>query len=175
MSNYFPPSSKKTNTYCTVCNQLSKLTNTCFYCGNRVCMNTCSYMVLPQDIENKPWMSQAVGKNVCLNCLPKTTTASDDYIRTIFAKIFEPEIDQTNIDRDEVIENTIRLQNDIDIEDKKPPQNQEKLLDNFIGAILSNLADHNNIKFDENGNLSYETVRNFLNNVEQNLTLSLIS
>ena len=48
--------------------------------------------------------------------------------------------------------------------------NQDQLMNEFIGGILFDLSQHNNIKFDDNGNLSAETLRSIINSFEENLS-----
>ena len=55
-------------------------------------------------------------------------------------------------------------------EEKKPSVNQDQIMNEFIGGILFELAQHNNIKFDNNGNLSAETLRSIINSFEENLS-----
>ena len=43
-------------------------------------------------------------------------------------------------------------------------------MNEFIGGILFDLSQHNNIKFDDNGNLSAETLRSIINSFEENLS-----
>lgn len=55
---------------------------------------------------------------------------------------------------------------------KKPEisENYETLMDKFIGAILYDLSEHNNIGFDSNGQLNAETIRSIVNSFEENLS-----
>ena len=55
-------------------------------------------------------------------------------------------------------------------EEKKLSGNQDQIMNEFIGGILFDLAQHNNIKFDDNGNLSAETLRSIINSFEENLS-----
>ena len=55
-------------------------------------------------------------------------------------------------------------------EEKKSSVNQDQIMNEFIGGILFELAQHNNIKFDNNGNLSAETLRSIINSFEENLS-----
>lgn len=55
-------------------------------------------------------------------------------------------------------------------EDKKTSVNKDQIMNEFIGGILFDLAQHNNIKFDNNGNLSAETLRSIINSFEENLS-----
>ena len=55
-------------------------------------------------------------------------------------------------------------------EEKKISGNQDQIMNEFIGGILFDLAQHNNIKFDNNGNLSAETLRSIINSFEENLS-----
>lgn len=55
-------------------------------------------------------------------------------------------------------------------EEKKLSGNQDQIMNEFIGGILFDLAQHNNIKFDNNGNLSAETLRSIINSFEENLS-----
>ena len=64
-----------------------------------------------------------------------------------------------------------------EIEDLEPQiakpeitENYETLMDQFIGAILYDLSEHNNIAFDENGQLNTETIRSIVNSFEENLS-----
>lgn len=57
-----------------------------------------------------------------------------------------------------------------DTEDKKPSINKDQVMNEFIGGILFDLAQHNNIQFDEKGNLSAETLRSIVNSFEENLS-----
>jgi len=62
---------------------------------------------------------------------------------------------------------------EIPIEDKEESKssiNQDQTMNEFIGGILFDLAQHNNIKFDNNGNLSAETLRSIINSFEENLS-----
>ena len=54
--------------------------------------------------------------------------------------------------------------------DAKSPINEDQVMNEFIGGILFDLAQHNNIKFDNNGNLSAETLRSIINSFEENLS-----
>ena len=55
-------------------------------------------------------------------------------------------------------------------EENKSSENQDQIMNEFIGGILYDLAQHNNIKFDNNGNLSAETMRSIINSFEENLS-----
>lgn len=55
-------------------------------------------------------------------------------------------------------------------EENKSFENQDQIMNEFIGGILYDLAQHNNIKFDNNGNLSAETMRSIINSFEENLS-----
>jgi len=55
-------------------------------------------------------------------------------------------------------------------EESKSSINQDQTMNDFIGGILFDLAQHNNIKFDKNGNLSAETLRSIINSFEENLS-----
>ena len=57
-----------------------------------------------------------------------------------------------------------------DKEDTKPSINKDQAMNEFIGVILFDLAQHNNIKFDDKGNLSAETLRSIINSFEENLS-----
>jgi hypothetical protein len=57
-----------------------------------------------------------------------------------------------------------------EIENKKPSYNTDQIMNDFIGGILFDLAQHNNIKFDDNGNLTAETLRSIVNSFEENLS-----
>ena len=62
---------------------------------------------------------------------------------------------------------------EIPIEDKrdvKSPVNEDQVMNEFIGGILFDLAQHNNIKFDDKGNLTAETLRSVINSFEENLS-----
>ena len=62
---------------------------------------------------------------------------------------------------------------EIPIEDKEESKssiNEDQTMNEFIGGILFDLAQHNNIKFDNNGNLSAETLRSIINSFEENLS-----
>ena len=55
-------------------------------------------------------------------------------------------------------------------EESKSSVNQDQIMNDFIGGILFDLAQHNNIKFDKNDNLSAETLRSIINSFEENLS-----
>ena len=55
-------------------------------------------------------------------------------------------------------------------EDTKPSINKDQAMNEFIGGILFDLAQHNNIKFDNKGNLTAETLRSIINSFEENLS-----
>jgi len=55
-------------------------------------------------------------------------------------------------------------------EESKSSINQDQTMNDFIGGILFDLAQHNNIKFDNDGNLSAETLRSIINSFEENLS-----
>ena len=62
---------------------------------------------------------------------------------------------------------------EIPIEDKrdiKSPVNEDQVMNEFIGGILFDLAQHNNIKFDDKGILTAETLRSVINSFEENLS-----
>jgi hypothetical protein len=62
---------------------------------------------------------------------------------------------------------------EIPIEDKEESKssiNADQAMNEFIGGILFDLAQHNNIKFDDKGNLSAETLRSIINSFEENLS-----
>lgn len=152
---------------CTVCGNMALLRASCAICGNQCCMNKCTSQVMPEDIKNKPWLADKILKHICLNCLPRVETASEQYIRTVFAEIFKA---------DEPVENDYVDQNPInDTFDLVKETNQKSIekadddskMDQFIGSILDDLAKHNNIVFDDNGKLSNETMRYITNSFRQ--------
>lgn len=62
---------------------------------------------------------------------------------------------------------------EIPMESKEEPKsniNTEQIMNEFIGGIFLDLAQHNNIKFDNNGSLSAETLRSIINSFEENLS-----
>lgn len=141
-------------TNCTVCHNKSILRINCVICQNPCCMNKCTYQITPNDVANKPWLSDKVWNHICLNCLPRTSTASDNDVKKLFAQIFSPSNNDGEI-IDEQLENNVQG-------DEIPPIDDLPLMDKFIGANLKTLLDHNNIKFDKNGNLTDETMKNLI-------------
>jgi hypothetical protein len=62
---------------------------------------------------------------------------------------------------------------EVPLESKEVPKssiNSDQVMNDFIGGIMLDLAQHNNIKFDNNGNLSAETLRSIINSFEENLS-----
>jgi hypothetical protein len=62
---------------------------------------------------------------------------------------------------------------EVPLESKEEPKssiNSDQVMNDFIGGIMLDLAQHNNIKFDNNGNLSAETLRSIINSFEENLS-----
>jgi hypothetical protein len=53
---------------------------------------------------------------------------------------------------------------------EKTSENKDQIMNEFIGGILFDLAQHNNIKFDDNGKLTAETLRSIINSFEENLS-----
>lgn len=147
-----------------------------FFCpaGNKACLNKCVMKITAQDAINYPTLKQAVNQYVCKNCLkvfqtksmPNNTvySKSENYIKKLFAAIFTPEDDNDSVayQDDDITTNQQEIEENVSY-------NQDKLIDGFVGAIFANLAENEKIKFDENGKLSKETLKYFINEIEQNL------
>lgn len=166
-TNYLP-SNQDTNK-CAVCQEKLILSTNCSCCGAVVCRNKCTQLIKNEDISEKPWMSNFVGKNICLNCLPEYKTASDKYIRKIFADIFVNDDDTKYAPEENEIENSLNLQNQILQNENKSIQNIDntKAMDQFIGGILNDLYRHNNLKFTETGTLDSASIRAIVNSMEE--------
>lgn len=163
---YLPPRKNNVITNCAVCGTKPMLASTCCICGNNVCRNNCSYTIWNFDIANKPWLADKVGKNVCLNCMPKTTTADENYIKKVFAEIFQPVTTEGDYQDSNIINDTLELASNEKI---KPIDETEKTnkMDSLIGSVLNDLSKHNNLKFDENGQLESNSLRFFANSLRQ--------
>ena len=75
----------------------------------------------------------------------------------------------------DILDEAIELQNiSVQSAEEAPtiqPQEQvtQSDVDKFLGAVLYNLASHNNIKFNDQGNLDLESIRAIVNSFEQEL------
>lgn len=174
-TNYLP-SNQNTNK-CAVCQEKLILSTNCSCCGAVVCRNKCTQLIKNEDISERPWMSNFLGKNICFNCLPEYKTASDKYIKKIFAEIFTNDDDLKVSPKENEIENALNLQNQIENNDKKSLQNIDntKTMDEFIKGILNDLYRHNNIKFTENGSLDSASIRAIVNSMEELINHPIMS
>ena len=76
----------------------------------------------------------------------------------------------------DLINEAVELQNEsVEEKDTEMPYSVTDTMDEVIGAILYDLASHNNIQFLENGQLTSETLRNIVNSFDQVLSNAKMS
>lgn len=163
---------------CKICTRNLMLPRTCDLCKSSVCMNNCGKILPPEFKSNRPYL---IGINyLCNDCIDsinpqdENVKISNDLTKKIFANIFSPE------ENNNIIENTLELDN-LSSKDNLPevdnPIKSDNIedIDNFIKVILNDLTIHNQITFDDNGNLSTDSERKIINswqNILQNAILS---
>jgi hypothetical protein len=74
----------------------------------------------------------------------------------------------------DIVNEAVQLQNNLvkpsdEVVEEIPEEISSSDVDKFIGAVFYNLASHNNIKFNNQGQIDLESVRAIVNSFEQEL------